>query len=264
MVPHVRTWLRYFKRKPRFLIEPFAGGGIISLTAAAENLVDQVIMVELDPEVASVWQAILKGDAFELIEKIITFPLTNEAVDEALASPDQSIEQKAFKTILRNRINHGGILAPGAGKIKNGEKGKGIFSRWYPNTLKQRILDIQKYREKILFIEGDGMSVIDQYQHEDRATFFIDPPYTAAGKKAGTRLYTFNELDHNALFRKAKSLRGEFLMTYDYSDGIIDLAQKFNLEFEKIAMQNTHLAKMNELIISKDLNWLFRTFSSTK
>jgi DNA adenine methylase len=36
------------KTKPLVLVEPFAGGGIISLTALFENLVERVVMVELD------------------------------------------------------------------------------------------------------------------------------------------------------------------------------------------------------------------------
>jgi len=35
-------------------VEPFAGGGIISLTALFERLVDRVVMVELDEDIASV------------------------------------------------------------------------------------------------------------------------------------------------------------------------------------------------------------------
>jgi len=34
-------------------VEPFAGGGIISLTALFERLVDRVVMVELDEDIAS-------------------------------------------------------------------------------------------------------------------------------------------------------------------------------------------------------------------
>jgi hypothetical protein len=49
--------------QPKVLVEPFAGGGIISLTAAFEHLADSVIMVELDDQIAAVWQTILAGDA---------------------------------------------------------------------------------------------------------------------------------------------------------------------------------------------------------
>jgi site-specific DNA-adenine methylase len=47
--------------KPKILVEPFAGGGIISLTALFENLVERVVMVEVDDEIAAVWQSVVNG-----------------------------------------------------------------------------------------------------------------------------------------------------------------------------------------------------------
>ncbi|MBL0025773.1 MAG: DNA adenine methylase, partial [Saprospiraceae bacterium] len=65
LIPVVRKWLKQsipnaFETKT--LIEPFAGGGIVSLTAAFESLADQIVMVELDQEVAAVWEVIINGD----------------------------------------------------------------------------------------------------------------------------------------------------------------------------------------------------------
>jgi len=162
----------------------------------------------------------------------------------------------AFRTIVKNRVNHGGILAPGSGMVKRGENGRGMLSRWYPKTLKQRILDIISIRERITFIEGDGLEVMRQYADCTDAVFFIDPPYTAAGKKAGRRLYTYYELDHEELFRIAASLQGEFLMTYDDAEGVRELAARYGFATRLVAMKNTHHAKMTELLISRNLEWV--------
>src|SRR2546428_11509422 len=59
LVPYFRRWVKSLGTKPHSLIEPFAGGGIITLTALFENLVDSALMVELDEQVAAVWQAIV-------------------------------------------------------------------------------------------------------------------------------------------------------------------------------------------------------------
>src|SRR5437667_3530211 len=56
LVPHIRQWLASLPKRPSEFIEPFAGGGIVSLTVAIERLADTVIMVELDDQVAAVWQ----------------------------------------------------------------------------------------------------------------------------------------------------------------------------------------------------------------
>ncbi len=255
LVPSIRKWIGSLPQKPCELIEPFAGGGIVSLTAAFEALTQKVLMIELDAAVAAVWQTILNGQGEWLAEKIVNFSMTSEAVKVELASEPTETCDQAFKTILRNRINHGGILAPGSGVIKHGENGKGLTSRWYPATLKKRILDIQTVKDRIQIVQGDGLETLRANAHRPDAVFFIDPPYTAAGKKAGSRLYTHNELDHEELFSIAASLRSDFLMTYDNAEGVVALARKYNFAVKAISMKNTHHAEMSELLIGRNLDW---------
>lgn len=255
LVPSIRKWLGSLPQKPCELVEPFAGGGIVGLTAAFESLAQRVLMVELDADVASVWQTILNGQGQWLADQIVDFPLTPEAVQCQLAWEPVEIRERAFKTILRNRINHGGILAPGSGVLKHGEKGKGLASRWYPQTLKKRILDIQTVKDKIQIVQNDGLQVLRAHAHRTDAVFFIDPPYTAGGKKAGARLYTHSEIDHEELFCIAATLAGDFLMTYDNAEDVVSLAQKHGFAVKAIAMKNTHHAEMKELLIGRDLSW---------
>src|SRR5213078_3422752 len=69
-VPYLRDWLGSRKKRPAVFVEPFAGGGIASLTVAMEALADRVVMAELDSNVAAVWKAILSNGATELIRRI--------------------------------------------------------------------------------------------------------------------------------------------------------------------------------------------------
>ncbi len=256
LVPQIRSWLISLEKKPTEFFEPFAGGAIVGLTVAFEGLAEHVTLIELDSSVASVWQAILYGDAKGLANRISTFSLTEKSVRDILSSEPSTIEDKAFLTILRNRVSHGGILAEGAGLIKNGEAGKGLLSRWYPDTLKKRILNIAAIREKITFIHDDGISTIKKNSERKDAAFFIDPPYTAGGKKAGSRLYTHFDIDHEALFSVAATVEGDFLMTYDLSAEVSLLATQNGFQTKEIAMQNTHLSKMTELLIGRNLDWV--------
>jgi site-specific DNA-adenine methylase len=73
LIPKIRQWLHYHGGAGKELIEPFAGGGIVSLTAACEGLVDRVTMVEKDEDVAAVWRVILNGGAECLAESIVNF-----------------------------------------------------------------------------------------------------------------------------------------------------------------------------------------------
>jgi DNA adenine methylase len=259
LVPRIRRWLASLKEKPAEFIEPFAGGGIVSLTVATERLAEHVTMVELDEEVAAVWRTIIESDdGAWLANKIINFNLTTlstESLREIVERKTQSVRERAFQTILKNRTYRGGILATGSAPLKNGENGKGIASRWYAETLRKRILDIVAIRKAITFVEGDGMETIRLNAHRRDVIFYLDPPYTAGGKKAGQRLYTHYEIDHRELFKLTGSIAGDFLMTYDDTEEVRSLARKFGFDTELVAMKNTHHAEMKELLIGRNLDW---------
>ena len=54
---------------------------------------------------------------------------------------------------------------------KHGENGKGVKSRWYAQTLAKRIRNIQRFRDKITFIQGDGIAIIEEYALQETAAF---------------------------------------------------------------------------------------------
>jgi DNA adenine methylase len=258
LVPQVRTWLKSLKKKPSMFIEPFAGGGIVSLTVAFEELADHVLMVELDEDVSAVWRTLLSKDNDWLAQRIVSFDVTTESVQNELAKSPKATRTLAFQTLLRNRTLHGGILAPGSGLLKHGENGKGLKSRWYPETLRKRIQNIKFVKDKISFIHGDGIEIIKKYAARENVVFFIDPPYTAAGKRAGSRLYTHSELDHQKLFKECSKIQGDFLMTYDNADEVVHMARKQDFAVDLVSMKNTHHSTMQELVIGRNLSWITR------
>lgn len=251
-VPYLRSWLSGKKTRPGILVEPFAGGGIVGLTAAFERLTEHTLLVEKDANVAAVWNAVLSGQAEWLAEKILNYDLTTENARKTLDMPPRSQREQAFRTILKNRVQRGGILADGAGFVKSGEKGKGILSRWYPETLARRIRDIADHRQWISFLEADACDVIDRYADDENAVFFVDPPYTVAAK----RLYSHWQIDHAQLFEQLSQVRGDVLLTYDNTPEVVALAKVNGFQTHAIAMKSTHHAKMTELVIGRDLTWL--------
>jgi len=252
LVPYVRRWLR--SRPARYLIEPFAGGGIVSLTAIFDDLVERATIVELDEGVAAVWRTILSdnGGADWLAKRILEFRLTKRNVAAVLDAELGDEREQAFATILRNRCQRGGILAPGAGLMKEGENGRGLRSRWYADTLAARIEAIAQRRHRITFLKADGFRVMTEHVGEQETALFVDPPYTIAAK----RLYVHWKVDHGRLFDLVGQVRGDFLMTYDLADEILALARLAGFKTARIAMKNTHHAVMDELLIGRDLSWL--------
>jgi len=234
------------------LIEPFAGGASVSLAAVIENLVDSALLVEIDSNITVVWQAILAGDFEGLIQRISSFELTEKNVEEILDKEHDSLLEKGFASLLRNRISHGGITAPGAGWIKHGEDGKGIRSRWYPKTLCNRIRAIASVKDRLQILEDDGFEILSNYSNHENVVFFIDPPYTVAGK----RLYNYFDIDHERLFKIVSNLNGDYLITYDESEEIIRLAHIHQMDIDKVLMQTTHHWDKYELLIGRDVKWL--------
>jgi DNA adenine methylase len=251
LIPVVRQWLNQENRPVSMLVEPFAGGGIVSLTSAFEKLAEEVIMMELDPEISAVWQTIFSPDNQWLAEKILNFELTLDNFKAYLNLPNKTVTETAFTTILKNRIYHGGIIAKGSAPLKNGENGRGIASRWYPQTLYNRITAIQDVQHRMTFRPGDAFDILQEYRNHPNCYFFIDPPYTVAGK----RLYTCYELDHAKLFEYTSKLRGKFMLTYDDTPEVRKLAERFNLPFKTIPMKTTHHLEKNEILITDNLNW---------
>jgi len=259
LVSRVFAWLMNKETTVNELIEPFAGGSIVGLSVAFEQLAQHITLVELDAQVAAVWETIITSDDGEwLADQILNLNLTPDVADQILSKDKQKLRERALQTIVRNRINRGGILAQGAGRLKNGENGRGIRSRWYPETLATRIRDIGGIRDRLSFIQGDGLIVIEDNISRSDIVLFIDPPYTASSKKPGKRLYDHSDLDHERLFDLLARFSGDFLMTYNNVDEVKELAQTHGSDHLAIPMKNTHHARLTELLIGRNLDWARR------
>ena len=111
LVPHIREWLA--QTKPTVLVEPFAGGGIVSLTAVMEGLVDRCIMIEIDHDVAAFWHVVLR-DGTTLAERVRQFKLTRERVNKLAGEGMHSLDEHGFRQPGRAGEGDPPRLAPGA------------------------------------------------------------------------------------------------------------------------------------------------------
>ncbi len=212
LIPHIRHWLR--ETHPQTLIEPFAGGGIVSLTAVSEDLVETAVMIEKDRDVAAFWRCALSGTN-DLQERIRGFVPTRDSVREIEEQSCDTPEDHGWRTLVLNRTRRGGVLAHGASFTRKGENGKGLASRWYADTLIARLDAIDNISARITFTEGDAMTLLPDLI-TDGVALFVDPPYTAqGGKKAGTRLYRWSDIDHAALFALLAETGCNFLGHYE-------------------------------------------------
>lgn len=221
------------------------------LAVLSEGLVDSVVLGEIDEDVGAVWQCALSSQSEALCEQIVHFQPTRENVLSALSSEPKSQLDRAFQTILKNRTFRGGILAPGASLMNAGENGRGVASRWYPQTLMKRLRVLACLSPLIEFYQMDAFKLIQRFLGREDTFFFIDPPYTAgAGKRAGSRLYQHHRLNHQALFDLLAEARGMVLMTYDDCPEVTEMANRHGFLIERIPMKNTHHEMKFELLIS--------------
>jgi DNA adenine methylase len=188
-----------------------------------------------------------------LCKRINNFSISRENVLRELERPATSNLDRAFQTLLRNRTSRGGILT-GSNLLVRGENGRGVASRWYPETLVRRLNVLRTLQPFIEFFEMDAFDLIERYLDRDDVAFFIDPPYTAGnGKRAGNRLYKHNELDHPALLKLLGRATGLVLMTYDDCPEVIEMANRHGFQIERVPMKNTHHEKKYELLISNSV-----------
>ena len=247
-----RKWLNSQRHQPAILVEPFAGGAGVSLAAVHERLVRKAIFAEIDPDVAATWKVLLNGEAKWLAQKILKFSISRRIVNRLLEQKPRSLRRRAFRCLVHNRTSRGGVMTKGAGLIREGENGKGLHSRWYPETLAKRITTISSLKERLEFAEVDGTDLIGQYLHRKDAVFFVDPPYT----QAAYRLYNYWQIDHEQLFATLSRAKGAVLMMYDDTIEIRRKAKKYGFQFKSISMKTSHHQNKPELMIARNFNWI--------
>jgi DNA adenine methylase len=244
-------WLNNLGHRPQHFVEPFAGGASVGLAVAELDLADHVTLVELDQDVAAVWTVILNGSADTLANRVRKFVLTETSARETLHTSNRDLVSRAFRCLLLNRISRGGIIAPGAGWLKRGEDGKGIHSRWYPETLAKRIESIHALRKKLTFIHGDGLQTLRDFTATPHTVAFVDPPYVVNGRGAGLRLYSHHNVDCNKLFEVARSFSGPMVITYHRSVVVSREAIAAGIESHTVNVHTAHMVSKRELILYK-------------
>lgn len=253
-VDYARRWLTAQAQQPKLLVEPFGGGAGISLVAVHEKLVEQATFAEIDRDVAATWATVLNGHASWLAKEILAFRVSRERVEMKLKEEPRTEYERAFQCLLRNRMARGGVLSEGAGLIRHGEDGKGLKSRWYPETLARRIQTIAGLKQRLIFHQKDAFQVINDYLDRTDAVFFIDPPYTQAAR----RLYRHWNINHEKLFELMQDVKGDVLMTYNDRREVRVWADRYGFKVRRISMRTTHHLNKRELMISRGFDWLTR------
>lgn len=237
-------------------IEPFAGGASVGVYVAAAELASNVILVEKDPSVYAVWKTILSKDCAWLCRRIESFQVTRTSVLELLSKKFSSFREIAFQTLVHNRVSRSGKMWNGAGLTQRGENDSGISSRWYPETLVNRIFYINSLKNKISVVHGCGLEFLEKRKQRGKTSLFVDPPYSITNSSVGKRLYRFNTVDHDKLFHILMSLNADFLLTHENNKETRKLVRSNKLDMIKLQMPTAQNRVGNELLIGHDIRYL--------
>jgi DNA adenine methylase len=100
------------------------------------------------------------------------------------------------------------------------------------------------YKNKLKRIDSisnmDYKDIISKYDSES-TFFYIDPPYK--GKESYYINHNFNEESHIELSETLNNIKGRFLLSYYYFDGIEDLYKRFTFYSKKTIMGTEYLIK---------------------
>jgi DNA adenine methylase len=225
---YVRQAFDLNQLQPDLYVEPFFGGGSVGIQLMQHDLVDKVIIMDLDPWVASFWRTLF-FDTDWLIKKIKTTEVTIELWQELKASKPRSIRERAWACFYLNRTSFSGILEKKAGPL-GGRTQKSEYKidcRFPREVLIQRIERIAELREKVCGVWNcswkDGFQRIKTEQKNKKLPnknvfYYLDPPFFEEAEELYR--YYFQEQDHIALRDCLIKMQDKWLLSYDFSDQV--------------------------------------------
>jgi len=102
--------------KPSVYVEPFVGGGSIAINLLANELVDQVVLIDRDPWITGFWKDVF-FDTDWIIEQIQNIEVNIENWNLYKNSKPRTIREQAITCLFLNRTSFSGILENRAGPL---------------------------------------------------------------------------------------------------------------------------------------------------
>jgi DNA adenine methylase len=202
--------LNYLDLSNRRICEPFAGTAAVTFAAIEAGLVDQVHINDVDRHLIDLWSTVLNNH-WRLIELVGDYtPRAKDFYDFKSEGYTSSPVRNAFTTIVLHQISFGGLGrmagSPIGGADQRGKKYT-VECRWNADRLISKIKELHGLLASV--------EVVTLTSHDwtacPRWAWFVDPPYSVAGKG----LYQFSALDHLGLMRHLRQKRQPWVLTYD-------------------------------------------------
>ena len=270
LVGYIRQALEMNKLRPTLYVEPFVGGASVALQLMQDGLVDRVILMDIDPWIASFWQTVF-FDTEWLVEQIETIEVTLDRWQEFKQSNPATRRDRALTCFFLNRTSFSGILQAKVGPLggRTQESQYKIDCRFMRGTLTKRIKQAAAHRDRVHAVWDcswdEGFTRIRELQVQDELPqngtfYYLDPPFFKEAE-ALYRYYFVSE-DHLALRDHLLTMEDKWILSYDSAQDVEELygealkqctngTQKHDVElFYSLAIMTEERRKGKEVIIS--------------
>lgn len=228
LVKYIKQALELNGLKPFLYVEPFIGGGNVALQLLQDGLINQAILMDVDPWVASFWETVF-FDTRWLVNKIRTTSVTLRIWNKIKNSTPKTVREQAWACLFLNRTSFSGILEKKAGPLGGKEQISEykIDCRFPRNTLIGRIREIATLRNKIRGVWctswEDGIARIREEQKTgslpaNNIFFYFDPPFFE--KAEDLYRFYFRSEDHEKLRDALIRLTDKWILSYDSADQV--------------------------------------------
>jgi len=237
-----RKLFNYLKRvlahnnlEPQILVEPFVGGGSISLNFLSLNKKNKVVIGDSDELVYSFWKTLFTEPAYliNFVRKVKVNLKTFEKYRH-IASHTSEFSRKrlAAACLFLNRTSFSGILNDSAGPI-GGREQKSIYKidcRFGRKNLIRKIRTISAFKNRVVVLPHTWEETLnyvdgkDEYKNAN-LLFYFDPPFY----KKADQLYRhyFDDANHKDLRDKLMSIKQPWILSYDREKEIQNLYSTF-------------------------------------
>jgi DNA adenine methylase len=195
--------------------EPFVGGGSVALLVAKQNPDIQILLNDLDPEVANFWSVITSSSNeafFALVERVRECQPTIELFREFLKAIPTNPAERAFRFLYLNRCSrvesNGKRPLGGWDQKKPGE----VASRWNGKRLVKELIDARWVLQNRTTVYNKDFAAV-MMEAQANWVCYLDPPYFGAGNELYN--YPWTIADHARLRDLLKTTLADWVLSYD-------------------------------------------------
>ncbi|MBJ6124819.1 DNA adenine methylase [Microvirga splendida] len=223
LAPFIADVITRAKLDIELFVEPFAGGGAVSISLLEGGYVKSIALADADPLVAAFWRTVFSMKALRLADMIYDVDVTLDEWHRQKSLEPRTELQAAFKCFFLNRTSFSGALMPQTGPI-GGRSQSGAYKidcRFNREKLAERILELQKLSNRVAFVRNESYRKTLRNVRAMRVfrdtpetvLWYLDPPFFAKAERLYS--YSFSEEQHDVLAQDVKSIPGHWILSYD-------------------------------------------------